>query len=167
MKKFLLLAILAGAGWWYFIGGRTITEAHVVRFYQDLEAATLSRNPEALCALLDNDFQTVGTIDMGGRRTTSTQDKAQTCASYSEMYKNFALLGDKMGGMLQLDSSYKINNIVIQPDSKSATVDYSASLDVAGTIMNIRSHSTDILIRRNGKVLMLRSEGKGKIWSGG
>ena len=36
MKKFLLLAILAGAGWWYFIGSRTITEAQVERFYQDL-----------------------------------------------------------------------------------------------------------------------------------
>jgi hypothetical protein len=72
-----------------------------------------------------------------------------------------------MGGMLQLDSSYKINSVAIQPDSKSATVDFSSSLDVAGTIMNIRSRSTDTLIRRNGKVLMLRTEGKGRIFSGG
>jgi hypothetical protein len=167
MKKFVLLAILAGAGWWYFIGGRTITDGHVVRFYQDLEAATLSRNPDALCALLDEDFETVGIVDVGGRRNTSTQDKAQTCAAYAEMYENFEKLGDKMGGMLQLDSSYNINSIVIESDHNRATVDYSSSLDVAGSIMNIRSRSTDTLIRRNGKVLMLRSEGKGSISSGG
>lgn len=167
MRKFLLLAMLAGAGWWYFIGGRTITEDHVVRFYQDVERATGTRNPDALCALLDNDFQTVGTVDMSGMRNTVTQDKAQACEAYTEMYKNFALLGDKMGGLLQLDTSYTINSIVIQPDNKSATVDYTYSMDVAGTIMNIRSRSTDTLIRRNGKVLMLRSEGKGRIWSGG
>jgi hypothetical protein len=167
MRKFLLLAILAGAGWWYFIGGRTISEAHVERFYQDLEHATLSRDPQALCALLDEDFQSVGTISMGGRRETVEQDKAQACEAYVEMYKNFALLGDKMGGMLQLDSSYTINSVAIQPDSKTAMVDFSSSLDVAGTIMNLRSRSTDTLIRRNGKVLMLRSEGKGRIFSGG
>lgn len=167
MKKFLMIAILAGAGWWYFIGGRTITEAHVERFYQDLEHATLSRNPEALCALLDEDFQGIGTISMGGRRETVEQNKAQACQAYDEMYKNFALLGNKMGGMVQLDSGYTINSIAIKPDGKSATVDFSSSLDVAGTIMNLRSRSTDILIRKNGKVLMLHSEGKGKIFSGG
>jgi len=167
MRKFLLLATLIAASWWYFIGSRTITEGHVVRFYQDLEAATLSRNSEQLCALLDEKFQTVGTVVIEGRRNTSTQDKEQTCEAYSQMYQNFALLGDKMGGMLQLDSSYTINSISIQSDNKSAIVDYTSSLDVAGTIMNIRSRSTDTLIRRNGKVLMLHSEGKGSISSGG
>lgn len=95
------------------------------------------------------------------------QNKEQACQAYDELYKSFALIGNQMGGMVQLDSSYKINSVAIQPDSKSATVDFTSSLDVAGTIMNFRSRSTDTLIRRNGKVLMLRSEGKGKIFSGG
>lgn len=167
MRKFLLLAILVGASWWYFIGSRTITEGHVVRFYQDLEHATLSRNPEALCALLDEDFQTVGTVVVEGRRNTSTQDKAQTCQAYTELFNSFAMIGNSMGGMVQLDSSYTINSINIQPDNKSAIVDYTSALDVAGSIMNIRSRSTDTLIRRNGKVLMLHSEGKGSISTGG
>jgi hypothetical protein len=33
--------------------------------------------------------------------------------------------------------------------------------------MNIRGRSTDTLIRRNGKTLLLRSEGTGSIGSGG
>lgn len=167
MKKLIVLAILGGAGWWYFIGGRTLAEEHVNGFYRELEAATLSRNPEAICALLADDFQTTGTVEIGGRRGTSTQNKAQACAAYVAMYENFEKLGDKMGGLLQLDSNYKINSIAIQPDGKSAIVDFSSSLDVAGTLMNIRSRSTDTLIRRNGKVLMLHSDGKGSIRSGG
>jgi hypothetical protein len=168
MKKFILLiAILAGAGWWYFVGGRRISEDHVTRFYQELEAATLNRNPEALCALLADDFETSGTVEIGGKTGSSTRNKTQTCRAYAATYENFEKLGDKMGGVLQLDSSYNINSIEIQPDRKSALVDFSSSLDVGETIMNIHSHSTDTLIRRNGKTLMLRSEGTGSIRSGG
>jgi len=167
MKKVLLLAILAGAGWWYFIGSRTISEAHVVRFYQDYEHALLSRNPEAICGMLADDFQAISTTSVGGRRETSTQNKVQTCEAYNALYQSFAQIGDKMGGMLQLDSKYSIESVKIQSDSKSAIVDFKSSLDVAGTIMNIRSRSTDTLIRRNGKVLMQHSEGKAKIFSGG
>jgi len=168
MKKYILLiAILAAAGWWYFVGGRRISEDHVARFYQEIEAATLSRNPDALCTLLSDDFQTSGTVEIGGQTRTSTQNKTQTCRAYAAMYENFEKLGDKMGGMLQLDSSYKINSIEIQPGRKSAIVDFSSSLDVGGTIMNIHSRSMDTLIRRNGKTLMLRSEGTGSIRSGG
>ena len=168
MKKLvLLIAILAGGGWWFFIGGRTISEEHVTRFYQDLEAATLSRNPEAICALLADDFESSGTVEMGGRKQATTQNKEQTCESYVSLYDTFEKLGEKMGGILQLDSDYKVEHIDIQPDRKSAIVDYRSSLDVAGTIMNIRSRSTDTLIRRNGRTLMLRSEGAGSIRSGG
>jgi hypothetical protein len=168
MKKFILLiAILAAAGWWYFVGGRRISEDHVTRFYQEFEAATLSRNPDALCALLSDDFESSGTVEIGGRTGASTQNKTQACRAYAAMYDNFEKLGDKMGGMLQLDSSYKINSIEIQPGRKSVIVDVSSSLDVAGTIMNIHSRSMDTLIRRSGKTLMLRSEGTGSIHSGG
>lgn len=168
MRKFILLiAILAAAGWWYFVGGRRISEDHVTRFYQEFEAATLSRNSDALCAMLSDDFETSGTVEIGGRTGTSTQNKTQTCRAYAAMFENFEKLGDKMGGMLQLDSNYTINSIEIQRDRKSAIVDFSSSLDVAGTIMNIHSRSMDTLIRRNGKTLMLRSEGAGSISSGG
>ena len=33
MKKIVLLVVLAGLGWWYFIGGRTLTEEGVYDFY--------------------------------------------------------------------------------------------------------------------------------------
>jgi hypothetical protein len=82
------------------------------------------------------------------------------------MYAVWAELGAKMGGMLQLDSDYAIDEIAISSDGKTATVELHTSLDVGGSIMKLRSRSTDTLIRRNGKVLMLHSEETGKSTSG-
>lgn len=167
MRKFVLLAILAGISWWYFIGSRKISEEHVTRYYRDFEHAMLSRSPELLCSMLAEEFETVGTVSGGGRRVKSTHNKAQACEAYTDMYAQFDLMGKSMGGMVQLDSRYQINSIQIQPDGKSAIVDYSSSLDVAGRLMNIRSRSTDTLIRRNGKVLMLHSDAKGVVNTAG
>lgn len=166
MKKLLLVALIAIAAWWHFIGGRKLTEDHVTRFYRDTEVATLSRKPEDLCALLADDFQSTGTVAVGGRRSAQGGDKAQTCAGYRGLYDTWEKLGEKMGGMLQLDSRYEIHSITVSPDGKSATADISTSLDVGGSIMNIRSRSTDTLVRRNGKVLMQHSEGRGSIGPG-
>jgi hypothetical protein len=168
MKKVIFGIVLIAAGWWYFIGGRTLTEDHVRAFYMEQERATLAREPKALCALLADDFVSSGTVTVGGRTSpTITQNREQTCASYEGTYEQFEKIGTKMGGIVQLDSGYKIHDISLASNKKEATVDVSSSLDVAGTIMNIRGRTTDTLIRRNGKTLLLRSEGTGEIRSGG
>ena len=166
MKKVILVVLIAVAGWWYFIGSRKLSEQHVRDFYRDVEIATLERKPEALCALLAEDFQSAGTVSIGDRRHTEAQNKAQTCEGYKQLYDTWEKLGEKMGGILQLDSGYEIHSVAIASDQKTATVDISTSLDVAGSIMNIRSRSTDTLVRRNGKMLMLRSEGEGSVGGG-
>ena len=168
MKKLLLLVVLVGGGgWWYFIGGRTITEDHVNRFYEEYQAATLDRKPEVLCAMLAADFQGTGSVEVGGQTRQATQNKDEACKGFTDTYAIIEKLGEKMGGIMQLDSSYKISSIEIQPDRKSAIVEYVTSMDVGGTVMNIRSRDKDTLIRRNGKVLMLRNEATGSIRSGG
>ena len=153
MKKLVLLALVAAVAWWYFVAGRQLSEDHVKGFYRDLEVATLERRPQDLCSLLADNFESTGTVAVAGRVHTGAQDKAQTCEGYRSLYESWEKLGEKMGGTLQLDSSYTIHSIAISADNKAATVDVSSSLDVAGSIMNIRSRSTDTLIRRNGKVL--------------
>ena len=167
MKKLILVLLIAAGGWWYFVGARKLTEEHVAAFYRAQEAATLNRQPEQLCALLAAEFSSTATVKMGSARRTDAQDKAQTCEAYRGLYASFEQLGDKMGGTLQLDSDYKIHSITIAPDAKTAMVDVSSSLDVAGSIMNIRARSTDTLVRRNGKVLLLRSEGTGSVGAAG
>jgi hypothetical protein len=71
-----------------------------------------------------------------------------------------------MGGMLQLDYNYQIQKITISSDKKSAVVETSFTLNIAGSLMNFNASSVDTLIRRNGKVMLLRSEGKTRLSSG-
>lgn len=167
MKKISLLVITFGiAGWWFLVGGRTISDAHVRDFYREQEHATLSRQPEALCALLDDRFKSTGTVSLLEHKSRESQDKAQACNALAELYHTWADLGEKMGGILQLDSSYTIHSITISADGRSATADVSTSLDVGGSMMHIRSRTTDTLIRKNGAVKLLRSDGQGSIGVG-
>lgn len=82
------------------------------------------------------------------------------------MYQSFEALGEKMGGLLQLDHTYTVNSIALSADKKTAIVDVSDALDVGGSIINMKSRSLDTLIRRNGKTLMLRSDADGSVGSG-
>lgn len=166
MKKLLVIVLVAVGAWWFFVGGRKLTEEQVNDFYQDVTRATLSRRPEDLCALLAPEFKTTGTVSAAGQQKTESMDKAQTCDGYTKLYAAWDQLGEKMGGTLQLEYGSTIHSITIAPDHKSATVDVSTTLDVGGSIMKIRSRSTDVLIRRAGKVLMLRSDGTGSIAAG-
>ena len=166
MKGWVLVLLAAGAAWWYFVGGRQLSEEQVRAFYRDMEIATLNRQPDDLCALLAPDFQSAGTFEVGQQRRSQVQDKAQACEAYRDLYDRWDKLGEKMGGTLQLDANHAIHSVTISADKKSATVDISHSLDVAGSIMNMRSHTTDTLIRRQGRVLLLRSEGTGSVGGG-
>jgi hypothetical protein len=167
VKKLILAVLVAGLGWWWFIGGRQVNEEHVHDYYRLVDRATGMRDPKQHCDLLHDDFQSSGVVSTAAGRMTSSVDKKQSCEAYVQLYDTFEKLGAKMGGIVQLDSHYEIHSIEISPDRKTANVDLSYSLDVAGSLMNIRSRSTDTLVRRNGQMLMLRSEGRGTIGSGG
>jgi hypothetical protein len=166
MKKLILIGSIAGGLWWYFIGGRTLTEDKVRDFYQKQEVALLNRNPEELCKLLDNDFQGTGTTSSRGESQTSTSNKEQACKSAEDLFKTFEMMGNKMGGIVQLDHQYTIQSIEIAADKKSAIVKTNDILNVGDSMMNISSNGTDTIISKNGKPLLLKSEGTTEI-SGG
>jgi hypothetical protein len=164
MKKLLVLAVLGiGGGWWYFVAGRTLTEAQVRTFYAEMERATLERKPDELCKVMSEDFEGIVTTRVQGEDQTQTLNKDQTCESFVETYKLFDKIGEKMGGLVQLDSSSEIHSIDLSDDKKRAIVDISTKLVVGGSIMTARSRSVDTLIRRNGKVMIQRSDARQSI----
>lgn len=162
MKKILLLIVLASVGAWYYVNSSKINEAHVNTYYQNMEAATLERKPEAICKLFADDFQSVATVTMAGQRQTDTMDKAKMCQSSRDLYAGWDKLAQQTGRTIQLSSEYTIHSIEIAHDKRSATVDITSVIDVGG-IMKVRSRSTDQLIRKNGNVLMKHSDGVGSI----
>ena len=160
MKKLLILAAACAALWWYFIGGRVLDEARVRGFYEQQMHATLSRNPEALCEMLSSDYVgEVVEISLAGR-VRSVQDRTQACKSIEDLYASMDKIGQSMGGMLQIDYDHEIIEIRVADDARSAVVDTRFTLDLGGSIINVKGTATDTLVRRNGKVRVQRTEGK-------
>jgi Domain of unknown function (DUF4440) len=166
VRTLLLIVVLAVVGWYYFIGGRRISEDQLSAFYQKQTEATLSRNPEALCVLLADDFEGHSSGVVYGQRVAVTQNKEQTCDSYRQMYSGIAEIGDKLGGIAQLDYQHDIDEVSISADRKSATASVRYTLNVAGSVMRYRGRSKDILVRRAGRVLLQSSEEESSV-SGG
>ncbi len=169
MKAIIVAIVLAVGGWWYFIGGRTITPEQVNAFYREYEAATLNREPEKLCALIADEYSSEAVVRAPGlaRPRVDILNKQQTCESLRQTFEAWEELGNRMGGMLHLDSKYSLKDIQIAPNRKQATVEVQSTLEIGGSLMSMRTKSHDTLIRRNGKVLLLRSEGTGTISAGG
>ncbi|NJD06618.1 MAG: hypothetical protein FIA97_08990 [Methylococcaceae bacterium] len=166
MNLLVLVLLVVGGGWWYFHGGRIITDTDVRDFYQLDEAALLSRNPDALCNFLAPDYSSEETaISLEGRQT-ETSDRAKSCEAYRQLFDSFEQIGAAMGGMVQLDHRYHIDSIAIAADRKSATASTTFKLDVAGSIMNFEGSTVDTLIRRNGKMLLLKRQSKVRVSSG-
>ncbi len=163
MKKIILLSILGGLSWWYFIGDRKLTEEHVARYYEVQTAATLGRDPDKLCAQLANEYKSKISWIVDGKKIEQSRNKEQTCENSETVYRDFEALGEKMGGILHLDYSHEIQDIRFSPDRKTATVDISFTLKVGGSLITYTGHGTDTLIRKRGRTLLLHSEGAGKV----
>ena len=166
MKKIVLLLCLAGAGWWYFVASNRLSEEDVRDFYAAQTVATLDRKPEELCKLLADDYSSKITTSVAGQRTTSDHDKGAACQNAHDLYESFDKIGEKMGGVVQLDFNQGLDSIAIAPDRKSATIETRFTFDVASALMNMKGTSTDVLVRRHGKTLMLSSEGKVSLSNG-
>jgi hypothetical protein len=166
MKRIVLLLCLAGAGWWYFVESNRLSEKDVRDFYAAQVVATLDRKPEELCKLLADDYSGKVTTSVAGQRTTSDHDKGAACQSAHDLYESFDKIGEKMGGIVQLDFNQELGVIVIAPDRRSASIETTFTFDVAGAVMNMTGTSTDVLVRRHGRTLMLSTESKLSLSSG-
>jgi hypothetical protein len=163
MKKLVLLFLIAAAGWYYFIAARKLDEAKIRAYYEQQTIGTLSREPTALCDLMADDFRGVNRLVVGSRRQEGDVGQEESCEEIKRMYSNIEAVGNRMGGIAQLDYSQEIDNIEISSDGKTATVTTTFSLDIAGQHMRLRGTNTDTLIRRNGRVLAIRTEGRTRV----
>ncbi|HEY0634933.1 MAG TPA: hypothetical protein VGE00_06090 [Gammaproteobacteria bacterium] len=158
MKRIFVIAVAVGVGlWWNLVGGRTITEANVHDYYRSQIEATLQRQPEGLCDLLSEEFQLDMKIFTSRGTMQVSRNKQEMCHDFTRTYAAIQDFGDRMGGIAQLDYSLHTDDIQIADDRKSVTIEASYTFDVAGSRMT--GTTTDTLIRRNGKTLLLRRTG--------
>lgn len=163
MKKLIaivFLIVIATATWWFFIGGRTLSEARIHSFYQDIETAILEKDADALCGKLAKDFQASGTLLFGEQQRSDQLNKTQACEDMAELQRSYDMLNQKMGGMLAISHNHMIHRISLSSDKRTATVEITHTLNVGGNLLSINAHSTDTLIRKNGKTLLLKTMGE-------
>jgi hypothetical protein len=160
MKKFLVLVLAAVAAWWIFVGRNRISESDVQSFYSQQAQAMAARDAEALCATLADDFEGAGVVSAQGVTSgAQTLDKPRTCQDYESLFESLDKLGGVMGSAMQSNFATQVTNVRIADDHKSATVDVESTLDVAPSIMHLHALTTETVVRRNGKTLLLESSG--------
>lgn len=162
MGKLLAMVGMAGAAAWYFLvgAGAQLDEDMVRDFYVLESNATLSRNPQALCALLSSKAVVTQETVVLGQSNTEVLNKKQACQAQQQTFQQFKDIGDKVDGMLTIEYDYTIDSIEIAPNRKTAVVRVSNILKMGEQLMQFRTVSTDHLQREWGMVKIAKAEAK-------
>ena len=167
-KLVALLLIVAGFGWYYFIGGRQLDEDKVRAYYVAQEHAVLSRDPKAQCELFAPQLKAHIVSRVAGQTQDVVLGKAQLCALLEAQAKFFEEVGEKAGGTLTIEYIYDIKAIRLATDKKSAEVDVASTLKMGEAFMEISSTSTDRVERHLGKVQTVAADARtGMRWTPG
>ena len=159
MKKIVLLVILAGLGWWYFVGGRSLTEEGVRKHYDEQSSAMARFDAEALCAMLHDDYRATEVSITPAGTLKATVDRVQACDNIGAALEPMKNLSEMSGGQAGISFANNISKVTLSEDGKSATVEGEGRFSMAGALL-IKSKYTEELVRRNGSILHLRSDAK-------
>lgn len=161
MGKLFVMVVMAGAAaWYYFVGGAKLDEDMVRQFYVAEAHATLSRDPQALCALMSSKLVLTQEIQAMGQSVTGTLNKKEACEAQHKAFQQFKDIGDKANAILTIEYDYSIDNIEISPNRKTAVVQVSNILKMGEQLMQFRTVSTNQLKREWGIVRIAKADSK-------
>lgn len=163
MKAVLVLIACAVGAWYWFVGGRQISEAEVRTFYQQEQEWLANNKPQELCDSMDVSYsQRVTQISVAGR-VLDEADKAKNCEATKQLLAQVEEMRSKFGGAVEIESTNDLGEIVISRDKKTATVQVSSVFKMKMgrlSLMKASSKTEERFIKRNGKLLRLSTEGK-------
>ena len=162
MGKWILLALVAGYGvWWYAQGGRQMTEEAIEAQY-DAEAHAIAKlDADYLCDRMTDNFRHEAvTFSPDGTRR-ETYDKPRSCEELRESFRIFKRLNALTNGAMGMSVDNRIVEVTLSEDRKSAEVEAVAFVRLGGRLVS-RSHGVDRVIRRNGRIL--HAESKSRSW---
>jgi hypothetical protein len=128
-----------------------IVRAH----YQKNVNALRMFDSQALCGMLDPRYKGVDTSRVGKRIDRMELDRAKTCKGLKESMSVMRELVKTTKA--EPEMQYVIESIEVSPDGKQAKVRMRMSVRI-GKRLSATSKGTETLIRRMGKVLVVRSE---------
>jgi hypothetical protein len=161
MRLPLLIILLCGALWYYFIEGRRMNETHVREAYALYWDAFHDDKRGTICNMFDKRFTaTVRTMTPAGP-VEETATKENACEGTKKFFDLKAEMEEKTGQELFINTEYTIDSIELASDRKSAVVEVSSEIRM-GTermlLMKINGTQTDTVIRDAGKIKFLSSD---------
>ncbi|MDP3650644.1 MAG: hypothetical protein Q8R67_03070 [Rhodoferax sp.] len=166
MKVILVMVAFAIGGWYWFVGGRQISETDVHGFFQQELQWLDDGKAKEMCASLDEKYtQRMTQVSMAGR-VEDEADKAKSCQATEKLFETVDKLKSQFGDGAGVEVSEKVDSIDISSDKKTAIVKV-RSVFKMGTeqvlMVKITSETTETFVKRNGKLLRLSAEGKSLI----
>lgn len=123
--------------------------------YQKNVNALRMFDAQALCGMLDPRYKGVDTSRVGKRVDRMELDRAKTCKGLKESMSVMREL--VKATKAEPEMQYVIESVEVSPDGKQAKVRMRMSVRI-GERLSAASKGTETLIRRMGKVLVVRSE---------
>ena len=164
MGKWILLALLASFGaWWFFHAGRQMSEDAIEDQYNLDSHPMAKRDPDSFCDRMTEDYRHEAvTFALDGTQR-ETYDKQRSCDELREGFRVFKRLNALTNGAMGLSFENRIVEITLADDRKSADVESISSVRMGRRLLS-RSHSLDRVIRRNGRILHEASQSKSWVY---
>jgi hypothetical protein len=153
MRIFVVLVIVAGAGWYWLVGSKRISEDDVHAHYTTQMQALAERDVKSMCNGLDDAYQGTDTIVSRAGRVEESTDKAKACANVERFFANAKQLESQLPGGFQIDTDQRIQSITLSADRKQATVQVNSVVKLGNPqvlLLKFTSQQTDTFVRKNG-----------------
>ncbi|PZU27432.1 MAG: hypothetical protein DI584_08970 [Stenotrophomonas sp.] len=138
----LLVVVLAAGGSFYLRGGNKITESQVRALYLRADQALAAGDDKPLCEMLSKDYVQTTVTKTETQQAEQRYDREQYCASLAQSMSQLRQFRETFGGRMPLRYEQKVNSISIASDGRSAEVEVSAIVEMAGVRMVSRGRDT-------------------------
>lgn len=137
-----LVVVVAVGGSIYLHGGNKITESQVRALYLRADQALAAADDKPLCEMLSKDYVQTTITKTETEQVEQRYDRAQYCASLVESMGQLRQFREAFGGRMPLRYEQKVDSISIASDGRSAEVEVSAIVEMAGIRMVSRGRDT-------------------------
>lgn len=155
-KVFLAICVAAGL-YWYFVDSRVLSKSNIEGFYARMDVSMTEMNADELCKMLTPDYESVLTYMEDGKIKELHQDREDSCDAFDKMKETQRAL--RKVGRSQISYGREIYGFDLSKDKRVATVDLRYGMDIGGLI-GMHVIGTDTLVRKNGVVMIKRSESR-------
>lgn len=138
----MVLVLLAVGGSVYLRGGNKINESQVRALYLRADQALAAGDDKPLCDMLSKDYVQTTVTKTEADQSEQRYDRAQYCASLAESMGQLRQFREAFGDRMPLRYEQKVNSISIASDGRSAEVEVSAIVEMAGVRMVSRGRDT-------------------------